>query len=120
MYHGLAGDVEAAEWPHIKDERAWLAQRLAREGYAGLFLAGDSSTAGDVFDGNAAALQAIVGDAGAGDLERVLAAEVLYRCGDGPDADRDVLAGIYTRALALTGSHTLPREPVGRAVGHAG
>ena len=22
MYHGLAGDVEAAEWPHIKDERA--------------------------------------------------------------------------------------------------
>ena len=85
-----------------------LAQRLAHEGYAGLFLAGDSSTAGDVFDGNAAALEAIVGDAGAGDLERVLAAEVLYRCGDGPGADRDVLAGIYTRALALTGSHTLP------------
>lgn len=85
-----------------------LAQRLAHEGYAGLFLAGDSSTASDVYDGNGPALQAIVGDGQAGALERVLAAEVLYGCGDGPDADRDTLAGIYTRALALTGSHTLP------------
>lgn len=85
-----------------------LAQRLAREGYAGLFLAGDSSSAGEVYHGNAAALQAIVVDDGAGALERVLAAEVLYGCGDGPDADRETLAALYALALALTGSHTLP------------
>ena len=83
------------------------AERLTRDGYAGLFLAGDASTAGAVYDADGAALNDIVRDEQAGGLERVLAAEVLYRCGDGPDAGPDVLAPIYARALELTGSHAL-------------
>ena len=83
-----------------------VAAQLAGAGYNGLFLAGDSSRAGEVWDGGAArgALEDIVGSPGFGDLERVLAAEVLYRCGDGPSAGSDVLADVYSRALALSGA----------------
>ncbi len=83
------------------------AERLTRDGYAGLFLAGDASTAGAVHAADGPALEDIVRDERADDLARVLAAEVLYRCGDGPDAGPDVLGPIYARALELTGSHAL-------------
>ena len=82
-----------------------VAAQLAGAGYNGLFLAGDSSRAEEVWDGGAAqgALEEIVGSPDFGDLERVLAAEVLYRCGGGPSAGSDVLADVYSRALALSG-----------------
>jgi hypothetical protein len=82
-----------------------VAAQLADSGYNGLFLAGDHSRAGEVWAGGAArdALEEIVRSDDFGDLERVLAAEVLYACGDGPAAGADVLADVYTRALALSG-----------------
>jgi hypothetical protein len=82
-----------------------VAAQLAGAGYNRLFLAGDSSRAGEVWDGGAArgALEDIVGSAEFGDLERVLAAEVLYRFADGPSAGAGVLADVYSRALALSG-----------------
>jgi hypothetical protein len=80
------------------------ADDLLREGYDGLFLAGDSSAAAAVYASHGAALRALVSDASAGDVERVLAAEVLYACGDGPRAPPDLLGPLYARALELTGS----------------
>ncbi len=83
-----------------------VAAQLAGAGYNGLFLAGDSSRAGEVWDGGAArgALEEVVATPDFGDLERVLAAEVLYRFTDGPSAGADVLADVYSRALALSGA----------------
>jgi hypothetical protein len=80
------------------------ADDLLREGYDGLFLAGDSSAAGAVYASHGDALDALVNDADAGDVERVLAAEVLYACGSGPAAPASVLGPLYVRALELTGS----------------
>ena len=67
-----------------------VAAQLAGAGYNGLFLAGDSSRAGEVWDGGAArgALEEVVATPDFGDLERVLAAEVLYRFTDGPSGRR--------------------------------
>jgi hypothetical protein len=80
------------------------ADDLLREGYDGLFLAGDSSAASAVYAAHGGALRELVSDASAGDVERVLAAEVWYACGDGPPAGSDVLGPLYVRALELTGS----------------
>jgi hypothetical protein len=85
------------------------AEDLAREGYDGLFLAGDSSSASAVYAAHGEALRTLVADADAGDVERVLAAEVWYACGDGPPAPPEVLGPLYARALELTGS---PDGPV--------
>jgi hypothetical protein len=89
-----------------------VAQELGRAGYRGLFMAGDRSSAGSVWrDGeNREALEEIVRDDQRGDLERVLASEVLYRFHDGypPDGWKDTLGQVYARALAITGTGDRP------------
>jgi hypothetical protein len=80
-----------------------IARELAQAGYTGLFLTGDHSRAPAIWDGgaNREALEAIVDGDGYGDLERVLAAEVLHAHADSrPDA---ALGPVYARALALSG-----------------
>jgi hypothetical protein len=79
------------------------ARELSRAGYTSLFLAGDDSLAPAVWDGgaNREALEAIVDGDGYGDLERVLAAEVLHAYADGHRGT--ALGPIYARALALSG-----------------
>lgn len=78
------------------------ADALTQAGYGGLFLAGDHSAAGAIWDGGAgrAELEALVD--GGSDLERVLASEVLYAYADDYPGDRD-LGAVYARALALSG-----------------
>jgi hypothetical protein len=89
-----------------------VAQDLSRAGYTRLFLAGDSSSAGSVWrDGqNRAPLEEIVQGERHGDLERVLASEVLYRYQDGypPRGWNDTLGRVYARALAITGTGDRP------------
>ena len=89
-----------------------VADDLARAGYAGLFLAGDRSSAGSVWrDGeNRESLEEIVQGEQYGDLERVLASEVLYHCHDGypPEGWEETLGAVYARALALTGTGDRP------------
>jgi hypothetical protein len=89
-----------------------VAQELGRAGYAGLFLAGDRSSAGSVWrDGeNREALEEIVRERRYGELERVLASEVLSRFHDGypPDSWEDTLGEVYARALAITGTGDRP------------
>jgi hypothetical protein len=89
-----------------------VADDLARAGYTGLFLAGDRSSAGSVWrDGeNREPLEAIVQGEEYGDLERVLASEVLYRYLDSypPDGWEDTLGRVYARALAITGTGDRP------------
>ena len=82
------------------------ARELSQAGYTSLFLAGDESRAPAIWDGgaNREALEAIADGDGYGDLERVLAAEVLHVYADGYGAGREAALGpIYARALALSG-----------------
>ena len=82
------------------------ARDLGRAGYTSLFLAGDDSRAPAIWDGgaNREALEAIVDGDGYGDLERVLAAEVLRAYADGyRDGREETLGPLYARALALSG-----------------
>lgn len=85
---------------------------LNRAGYRGLFLAGDHSAAASIWhDGEGRdALMAVVRSARYGDLERVLASEVLYQNAGGypPDGCGDLLGGIYASALAITGAADRP------------
>ena len=78
------------------------ADALAQAGYGGLFLSGDDSTARAIWDGGAgrAELEAVLDDGS--DLEKVLAAEVLYAFADDFPGDRR-LGEVYARALALSG-----------------
>jgi hypothetical protein len=89
-----------------------VAEDLSREGYAGLFLAGDRSSAGAIWrDGeNREALKEVVQGEQYGDLERVLASEVLYSCDEKypPDGWEDRLGQLYARALAITGTGDRP------------
>ena len=89
-----------------------VADDLGRAGYAGLFLAGDRSSHGSLWrDGeNREALEEIVKGERYGDLERVLASEVLYRHGDSdpPEGWEDTLGRVYARALSITGTGDRP------------
>jgi hypothetical protein len=84
-----------------------IADELIAMGYTRLFLAGDQSTAGQVWaDGaNRDELLEIVRGEEQPDLARVLAAEILHRFEGGfpSELDRDVLARVYAAALELTG-----------------
>jgi hypothetical protein len=89
-----------------------LARDLGERGYRKLFLTADDSAVATVWrDGeNRQALEEIVAGDGYGDLERLLAAEVLF-AGDGgfpPDGARQALGEVYARALALTGAGDRP------------
>jgi hypothetical protein len=89
-----------------------LADDLGRAGYRGLFLAGEQSSAPSFWcDGaNREALLAIVADERYGDLERVLASEILYAHDPGypPRGWDDLLGSVYARALAITGTGERP------------
>jgi hypothetical protein len=77
------------------------ADELIHEGYTGLFLSGDHSTARAMHERHD--LQAVV--RGTGDpVARVLAAEVLYEFGESPDAD---LGPAYAQALGRLPSGNL-------------
>jgi hypothetical protein len=82
-----------------------VADQLSRAGYRDLFQRGERNVAPGVWqDGaNRAALEEIVAGDAYDDLQRLLAAEVLHAFGH-PAGDRDVLARVYARALARTGS----------------
>jgi hypothetical protein len=84
-----------------------IAKRLDDAGYAGLFLTGDSRLADSLWgDGkNRASLEQIARGRGYGDLTRLLASELLYERVQGfpQESWSDVLAHVYTRALAITG-----------------
>lgn len=69
---------------------------------ARLFLRGDVSAEDAVWGGGAhrAELEAVIADQGRAPLERVLAAEVLWRCA--PDASRTGFGEIYARALTVS------------------
>ena len=82
------------------------ARELSQTGYTQLFLAGDHSRAPALWDGgaNREALEAIVDGDDYGDLERVLAAEILHAYADGyRDGREGTLGPVYARALALSG-----------------
>jgi hypothetical protein len=85
---------------------------LKRAGYRGLFLAGDDTLARSVWHGgqNRDALMGIVQGEGYGDLERVLASEVLLQHDPGypPAGWENVLGDVYARALAITGTGDRP------------
>jgi hypothetical protein len=94
------------------DDSDRLADDLGRAGYRRLFLAGEQSSAASFWsDGaNREALLAIVADGRYGDLERVLASEILY-ANDPPYPPRgwdDLLGSVYARALAITGTGNRP------------
>jgi hypothetical protein len=85
-----------------------VAADLSRAGFGGLFLAGDHSLAASIWRAgkNRDALMEIVGSEDYGDLERVLASEVLFQneVGYPPHGWDDVLGHVYARALAITGT----------------
>lgn len=89
-----------------------VAAELSRAGYRGLFLAGDHSLATSTWrDGeNRDALMEIVRSERYSDLDRVLAAEVLFANEVGfPRSGWDELLGqVYARALAITGTGDRP------------
>lgn len=89
-----------------------VAAELSRAGYRGLFLAGDHSLATSTWrDGeNRDALMEIVRSERYSDLNRVLAAEVLFANEVGfPRSGWDELLGqVYARALAITGTGDRP------------
>lgn len=89
-----------------------VAAALGSAGYRGLFLAGDHSSASSIWrDGkNRDALMEIVRGEGYGELERVLASEVLYQYEVGYPGKgwEDVLGRVYARALAITGTGDRP------------
>ena len=89
-----------------------LARDLGELGYRKLFLTADDSAVATVWRGgeNRQALEEIVAGEGYGDLERLLAAEVLFAEDGGfpPDGARDALGEVYARALALTGAGDRP------------
>jgi hypothetical protein len=89
-----------------------VASELHRAGYGGLFLAGDHSLATTIWRSgeNRDALMEIVRSGGYGDLERVLASEVLFQneVGYPPHGWDDVLGDVYARALAITGTGDRP------------
>ena len=90
-----------------------VADQLSRAGYHGLFQAGERNAAPAIWatgEGRAALEEIVSGD-GYDDLQRLLAAEVLFRFGDPGDAGR--LARIYARGLALTGAGALAANPWG-------
>jgi hypothetical protein len=94
------------------DDLDRLADDLGRAGYRGLFLAGEQSSAASFWsDGaNREALLAIVADRRYGDLERVLASEILYANDPAypPRGWDDLLGSVYARALAITGTGDRP------------
>jgi hypothetical protein len=89
-----------------------VAAGLGRAGYRGLFLAGAHSLATSIWrDGeNRDALREVVQGERYSDLDRVLAAEVLFRneAGFPPRGWDDVLGRVYARALAITGTGDRP------------
>ena len=89
-----------------------LAAELGATGYRRLFLAGDHSSASSVWrDGeNRDSLLEVVRGERYGDLERVLASEVLYRhdAGYPPPGWGETLGRVYARALAITGAGDRP------------
>jgi hypothetical protein len=89
-----------------------LVDDLGGAGYRGLFLAGEQSSAASFWsDGaNREALLAIVADRRYGDLERVLASEILYANDPAypPRGWDDLLGSVYARALAITGTGDRP------------
>jgi hypothetical protein len=89
-----------------------LAGDLARAGYRGLFLAGERGLAASVWGecANREALLEIVAGERYGDLERVLASEVLYANDPGypPSGWDELLGSVYARALAITGTGDRP------------
>ena len=92
-----------------------LADQLTEAGYTGLFLAGDHSTAGRVWDdgANRAELTEIAGSDHYGDLARLLASEVLSRYDPGFTPEGDV----YARALAITADESGPMQLSGNEWG---
>jgi hypothetical protein len=95
-----------------------LAQELREAGYEGLFQSGPRDAAPAAWDGggNREALEAVVRSDDFGDLERVLAAEVLGRCAPDfpPEGWEETLGRVYARALALTGQGELTANDWGR------
>ena len=89
-----------------------LADDLGRAGYRGLFLAGEQSSATSVWceGANRETLLEIVAGERYGDLERVLASEILYANDPGypPRGWDDLLGSVYARALAITGTGDRP------------
>ena len=89
-----------------------VAADLSRAGYRGLFLAGDHSSAASVWSNgeNRDALMEIVRSEPYSDLDRVLAAEVLFQneAGFPPRGWDDMLGQVYARALAITGAGNRP------------
>lgn len=89
-----------------------LAQLLAGEGYAGLFLAGDRSREPEAWAGGEqrAALRDLVADEAADDLVRLLASEVLFRNDPDypPDDLRAGLPEVYAAGLATAGDTSHP------------
>ena len=87
---------------------AKVASDLTRIGYHGLFQVGERNAAPAFWDGGEgrAALEQIVAGEEFDDLQRLLAAEVLFDCaGDyPPTSERETLARIYARGLELTGA----------------
>src|SRR3954466_13275243 len=77
------------------------ADELISEGYGGLFLSGDHSTARAMYEKHD--LQTVVREA-QDPVARVLAAEVLYEFGERPDAD---LGPAYAQALGRLPSGNL-------------
>ena len=90
-----------------------VAEQLSRAGYHGLFQAGEHNAAPAIWGGGEgrAALEEIVSGDRYDDLQRLLAAEVLFQFADPGDAE--TLARIYARGLALTGAGALTANPWG-------
>jgi hypothetical protein len=89
-----------------------IAADLSHAGYRGLFLAGDHSLARSIWGdgGNLDALMEVARSERYSDLERVLAAEVLF-ANDvqfPPCGWEDLLGSVYARALAITGTGDRP------------
>jgi hypothetical protein len=99
---------------------AEVASQLSQAGYHGLFQMGERNAASAVFGEGRDALEEIVGDDGYDDLQRLLAAETLFRFADGypPDGERETLGRIYARGLALTGAGDRPLVLTGNAWGY--
>jgi hypothetical protein len=89
-----------------------VAADLRRAGYRGLFLAGDHSSATSIWRAgeNKDALTEVVRSERYGDLDRVLASEVLFQneAGFPPRGWDDTLGRVYARALAITGTGDRP------------
>jgi hypothetical protein len=94
------------------EPEAKIAADLSHAGYRGLFLAGDHSLARSIWDNgeNRGALMEVARSERYSDLERVLAAEVLF-ANDveyPPPGWQELLGSIYARALAITGTGDRP------------